>query len=80
MDNGNNNGRDDTKLIIAEIEKCLKDISKDPKLENKVNKISYILGLLFTFQKKKSNISYIIYLHLKKRIERLEMRGYKPAA
>ena len=80
MDNGNNNGRDDIKLIIAEIEKALKEIAKEPKLENKVNKLSYVLGLLFTYQKKKSNVSYITYLHLKKRIEKLESRGYKPAA
>ena len=73
-DNKNNNGRDDLKLLFAEIEKCLRDISKETVLENKVHSLSYVMGLLFTLFKKKSHISYVTYLHLKKRIERLENR------
>ena len=80
MDNENNNGRDDIKLIIAEIEKALREIAKETNLETKVNKLSYVLGLLFIYQKRKSHVSYVTYLHLKKRIERLEKRRYKPAA
>ena len=47
MDN-NNNGRDDLKLLFAEIEKCLRDISKETVLENKVHSLHYVMGLLFT--------------------------------
>ena len=80
-DNKNNNGRTDIKLLIAEIEKGLKDISSEKVLENKVNKISHVLSLIFTYSKEKSHVSYVTYLHLKNRIERLEKRGrYNQAA
>ena len=82
--NDENNGRDDDiKILFAEVDKCLKDVAKQPDCESKVNKLSYAVSRFFILFKKKSHISYVTYLHLKKRIERLEKAGgggYKKAS
>ena len=78
--NDENNGRvDDIKILFAEVDKCLKDVAKQPDCESKANKLSYTVSRFFTLFKKKSNVSYVTYLHLKKRIERLEKRYDKAA-